>query len=225
MNETKIKSIVKQVIAEAVGFGFSLGYLKQLSSFNQKVAYCRQYLGKPLGIGSSRIVFQLDDNWVLKLAKNAKGVAQNEAEGRPDYYREAFYMMPRLYHELSDEDSWTFIVAEYILPAKEKDFPECMGISFDEFKRLMRKNAENYDNEIRAFDKFSPPMSDKRFSEILEDNETLGEWIEYAVDYNLVVGDLRLRNLGIALRDGDPTIVLLDNGLTDEIYNQYYRRK
>lgn len=38
-------------------------------------------LGNPIGNGSSRMVFQISDERVLKVAKNAKGIAQNEAEG------------------------------------------------------------------------------------------------------------------------------------------------
>ena len=40
------------------------------------------------------------------------------------------------------------------------------------------------------------------------------------------IGDmLRRCNYGMALRGGYPTIVLLDNGLTDEIYNDYYSKR
>ena len=34
--------------------------------------------------------------------------------------------------------------------------------------------------------------------------------------------DIDLRNLGIALRNGVPTIVILDSGLNDEVCAKYY---
>ena len=44
------------------------------------IYYCREMLGEPIGNGSSRIVFQIDDETVLKLAKNNAGIAQNMEE-------------------------------------------------------------------------------------------------------------------------------------------------
>ena len=39
------------------------------------------------------------------------------------------------------------------------------------------------------------------------------------------LGDIIVRrNYGMTVRNGEPVIVLLDNGLTDEIYNNYYKR-
>ena len=45
---------------EAAKDGFSLDKLNTLS-YNKKVAYCKSFLGNPIGNGSSRMVFQIDD--------------------------------------------------------------------------------------------------------------------------------------------------------------------
>lgn len=60
--------------------GFSFETLTSLSSYKKRIAYCKQMLGQPIGNGSSRIVFQISDERVLKVAKNQKGIAQNEAK-------------------------------------------------------------------------------------------------------------------------------------------------
>ena len=62
--------------------GFRLDMLISATSFKQRLAYCREMLGDPIGEGSSRIVFRIDDETVLKLAKNSKGIAQNLEEIR-----------------------------------------------------------------------------------------------------------------------------------------------
>lgn len=82
-----------------------------IPTYAGKVRYCKRHLGFPIGNGSARIVFQLDDEKCLKLAKNRKGIAQNGAE-----------------YDSADDDSW--IVTEYVLPAKQKDFKQCLGILF-----------------------------------------------------------------------------------------------
>ena len=79
-NQEKLLGIKLQ---EAALDSFSLQELSNISSFRGRVQYCRQMLGFPIGNGSSRITFQIDDEKVLKLAKNEKGIAQNETEWDP----------------------------------------------------------------------------------------------------------------------------------------------
>jgi hypothetical protein len=49
-------------------------------TFAGRVRIARTLLGKPLGAGSGRVVFDLGDGTVLKIAKNPKGVSQNGME-------------------------------------------------------------------------------------------------------------------------------------------------
>lgn len=213
----KLNKLV-QIISEAIGFGFSLGYLKSLKSFSQKLKYCKQYLGNHIGNGSSRICFQLNDNMILKLAKNTKGLYQNEKEGQFDYYRDTFDIFPQVYYDLSDQEHYTYIVSEYVLPVKEKDFKVCLGMSSDEFYGFLKSCASYYDrNYISSF-------SDEEFQEMLENNEELDKWYAYMCDYQMKPYDLRNANFGMVLRDGQPTIVMLDSGLDEYIYKKFYKR-
>ena len=52
---------------------------KSLRSFAERKRYCDANLQK-IASGSGRIVYKVDNQKVLKLAKNKKGVAQNEIE-------------------------------------------------------------------------------------------------------------------------------------------------
>ena len=68
-------------------------------------------------------------------------------------------------------------------------------------------------------------LSDEEFSKMCENNEWFESLYNYMADYQLPCGDLqRLANLGMVLRDGQPQIVILDSGLTQQIYDEYYKR-
>ena len=51
-----------------------------VSSFNQIKFNLRRGLYRNIGSGSSRNVFDLDNGYVIKVAKNKAGIAQNESE-------------------------------------------------------------------------------------------------------------------------------------------------
>lgn len=66
-------------VTEDYPTSFDMDFFKTLPSFNQRIQYCEKYLQR-ISSGSSRIVYKIDDQKVLKLAKNKKGLAQNETE-------------------------------------------------------------------------------------------------------------------------------------------------
>ena len=65
----------KSLVTEAADDTFSLDDLDNIKSLYGRSRYCREHIGLPIGQGSSRDVYQLDDDKVLKLARNEKGVA------------------------------------------------------------------------------------------------------------------------------------------------------
>ena len=65
MNEFKISNFLKE--------------LNNINSFANRIKYADNNLTR-IGGGSGRIVYELNDTKVLKLAKNQKGVAQNNVE-------------------------------------------------------------------------------------------------------------------------------------------------
>ena len=77
----RMKNMIKLIenVDEAYPASFNMEEFKNMKSFNQRIQYCEQNLQR-ISSGSSRIVYRIDDEKVLKLAKNKKGLAQNEAE-------------------------------------------------------------------------------------------------------------------------------------------------
>ena len=60
----------------------------------------------------------------------------------------------------------------------------------------------------------------EEFNNILENNEDLIPFDDYIGNYSPHFGDLtKIQNYGMTKRDGYPTIVLLDAGLTEEEWN------
>ena len=75
----KLTSILENIVSEDYPQSFDMKFFKTLQSFASRKKYCDEHL-KKIAQGSSRIVYYIDNEKVLKLAKNKKGLAQNEIE-------------------------------------------------------------------------------------------------------------------------------------------------
>ena len=70
-------------------------------------------------------------------------------------------------------------------------------------------------------------MEEEKYIELLDTNEDLAAFDDYIGNYGyIVVGDMtRMCNYGLTTRNGEPHIVLLDSGLTEDVWNNFYRRR
>ena len=207
-----------KMLQEAADEHFSLEELSAIPSFIGRFNYCTQHLGKHIGKGSSRATFQIDDKKVLKLAWNNKGLAQNMEE-KKTYIASIF---PQVY-DYDENGKW--LISEFVLPAKAQDFNHCFGMSFQQFASFILACA-NY----RFGKKYWGAMSEDEWLSYLESNEDLSEFDEYIGDHGsqnfTPAGDMtRLCNYGLTQRNGEACIVLLDSGLSEEVWNTYYKRK
>lgn len=221
ITEKQERTIKSLIVNEAMSDEFSFDTLKSLKTFRDRKNYCDKYLGFNVGSGSSRLVYQLDDEKVLKLAKNEKGIAQNEEEY--SFGQEKFVdVTPHIFNEMCDLVNFTFIVSEYVLPAKEKDFMELYGINFKTFISVINTVSVWYGGKRSSSTKV---LSDEEMKYLQEENPDIKEFVDYVSNYQPPIGDmLRLTSYGMVMREGSPQIVLLDSGLTDEIYNKYYKK-
>lgn len=212
LNEIVHKT-VKKYLNEAMSEQFSFETLKSIQSFRGRLKYCAETLGFRIGSGSSRTCFQLDDNRILKLALNAKGIAQNEVEARTDYNLDSLDIRPEIYDETDYENNW-FIVCEYVLPAKANDFNKTLGISWDDFCDFVRTcNHEKKGG--------TPPIDWDTMQEMMDNNDKLWSIHDYIANYDAPIGDLlRLCNYGLSKSNG---IIILDTGLDDYVLNNFYR--
>ena len=213
-------------ICEAMMPGFRLDYLTSAQSFSERNKYCLKMLGKPIGKGSSRIVYQIDDETCLKLAWNKKGIEQNLEEiaiARDNFLS----FIPKIYNG-SDEENGLWIITQYVLPAKEADFKEILGIPFRDVAKFARNTDNRFNYEAGQFYMNSADNTVHKLYQKYEDNydviSLFNDISDIKANYNQLVTDLAMiRNWGMVRENGNTYMVMLDTGLSEEIYNQYYK--
>lgn len=215
------ESISRVLKEEAKQQRFSLQELDSIRSFKGRLEYCRQRLGSSIGSGSSRICFNIGNGHILKLAKNKKGLAQNEFE------EETSRMSSAVVDVYDVADNYTWVVEEMCIPAKEGDFERILGIPFITFCDLVRYQYNAYTQSGREVKLFSITNGEAKqlLDQIYDSNDGafIPNLLRLMGDYGLPCGDLlRVSSYGIVKRDGGEDIVLLDSGLSQEIKDMYY---
>lgn len=150
-------------IHEAYQNSFSFGVLSKICSLHNlkgdndvRYEYCVKHLGEPVSEGSSRAVFNLSDNYILKLAFNnpymsySVSVGAGQAQNKIEF--ETYKKLPEDFSSLVArilycDKNYNFMVCENVVPAEEIDFEKILGIPFTNvWRQNSFKTAEN-DNE------------------------------------------------------------------------------
>lgn len=189
---------------------FDIEYLSSLKTFNQRLIYCRTKL-KKLGVGSSREVFEIDSNWVIKVAKNDKGLAQNNVEG--DYSATRMYdFIPKI-KDKDDEDRWVIV-------------EKCEKITKKEFESLTKLSFEFFCQFLREYDKIEVKCMKVKFSEEVEKELNDEDSFIYSVrdllgNYDMLPGDFEKLN---SFGKHNNKIKIIDWGFTKEVHKTYYKK-
>ena len=193
---------------------FDINQFKELSSYRKKLQYAKEQLGKPIGSGSSRSVYRVDETKVLKLAKNKKGIAQNRVEiewGRDRYFGD---LLANVFEY--DEENSFWVEMELAVKAKKSDFKNLWGVDFTNMG-LYLKNWHSINNGGREAFRVEDEES---FIESTEVQKT----VEFMHSTDAPAGDFgRISSWGVVERNGENDLVLIDFGLTGEVYNSYYK--
>lgn len=85
---SEVSKIITEMVMREMAYPmfFNMEEMLSLDSYSARVRYCQQRLQK-IGNGSSRVVFAVDDEKVLKVAKNKKGIAQNQLPRKGFYFQ------------------------------------------------------------------------------------------------------------------------------------------
>ena len=218
LSEDKFKKLF-----ESMKPNFRLDYLSSCENFDEMMNYCERMLGEPIGEGSSRVVYQVDDETVLKLAKNDAGVAQNKEEMNVGL-NSGLVCVPKVFNG-SDEKNGIWIVSEFVLPAQKGDFRKVFGIKFDDVLsfcfHLQGSNGNSLFSDIHKR-QVNYILND--YSWCVNGTKLLKEIIFLYENYNSLVNDLvNINNWGLCKRNGKMYMVMLDAGCNIEIFNKYYR--
>jgi len=186
----------------------------QIRSFKGRMDFANEHLQR-IGSGSGRVVYDIDGEKVFKLAKNAKGIAQNEAEAGVGYYADTLHVVTEIF-DSADDNSW--LVSEQAKMVNEKRIKELTGIpSLNDLYYFLRNTVDQNKGGRKMFGQ------DKEVEEFFWENEFASDLITFVVNYGQTPGDMgRPSTYGEVLRDGQPTIVLTDYGLNDEVFNTHY---
>jgi hypothetical protein len=204
---------------------FSLQDFSNLKTFKDRVAYCDQRLQK-LGTGSSRTAYKVDEQKVLKIAKNRKGIAQNEHEC--DWNRNNYGCFAEIYE--ADTENYTWVEMELARKATNADFKKIVGMSIEEVAEVLKYFHDVYSDNRHKFNQYGVDKGLEAFAKKLadEDYDTFFNRIRYYMsDYQPeAINDwFRLANWGVVNRNGNEELVIIDDGLDEDVYKQYYARK
>ena len=126
---------------------FSMETFKSLGSHAGRNRYAAEHL-KRIGSGSSRIVYKIDDEKVLKLAKNDKGISQNETEIQWGNER---YFSSILAQTIDSDDKGLWVEMELARKISRPEFKKLVGFDINDVEMYMRSTAERNKGRKSAF--------------------------------------------------------------------------
>lgn len=194
-------------------------------SFAKKIKYAIER-SKKIGAGSSRVAFQVEYEGrptILKIAKNKKGLAQNEKEGDYGLYQ----MYPDITVPMIDRDEndgnhppmWLHV--EKAEKLTEVKFKAITGFSFKDFGNMLMAEESRRVGGRLGPDAWIAGISPDEKTKI-ENSELYYDVTSLMGNFDILAGDLvRLANWGIYA--GHP--VIIDLGFSSEVEKQFYSRK
>jgi hypothetical protein len=200
---------------------------QQGTSFKSRLAYALER-AKKLGTGSSRVATVIEYQGrptVLKIAKNAKGLAQNSVEAdilSDGYASQMGILIPIIdYDTQNREPSW--VHTEMATKASEKQL--CNLMKCDNLSQLvnMAWAITGKKKYVGDYQSYVSHLQQKGKSE--QDIETMTDYANTLADLNsnfdVELGDFaRAANWG--MYQNKPVIV--DVGFNSNVLNQYYKR-
>lgn len=178
--------------------------LSEFETFKDRVDYAEDKM-EHLSSGSSRVIYIMPDDTVLKLAKNERGVAQNVAEANPKMKSKFINKTIK-----ADKDGlWK--TSPFLDKITEKDFEEMTDVPFEDF-------GEAIEYGLKGVADNSGEKKPKNFEKV-EKLDLYRELVKLGKEFKLMPGDIaRISSWGQV--DGHPC--LLDAGLTKDIYEEFY---
>jgi len=186
------------------------------TSFAKRIAYAKDRAAK-IGTGSSRVAFEVAYEGrptILKIAKNVKGMHQNEYEAGmlSDYYLKGLQLtIPMIdYDEQSNQPTWIHTEkAGKVTPTMFKKF--FGGMTPDDLVAYAKKSLGR-----------KTYRDTSKFQGISENNEHVSDFIDLIGNYDIAEGDLsRLANWGVF----NNSLVIIDIGGSSQIINDLYLKR
>jgi hypothetical protein len=217
LSENLVYEVIDSYLQEDYPSNFDLEEFSKLNSFNKRIQYCQERL-KRISSGSSRIVYMVDDTKVLKIARNKKGLAQNEIEIDYSNYYDLKDITAQVF-AYDQNNLWVEMeLAKKVTPAI---FERVVGFTFADYCAGHRKHHDELNPKRGSW--FSSDVSKEVYEAMWEDEFTY-EMLSFIGGYDIPVGDLcKLNTYGLVKRNGEDTIVMIDYGLNNDVWQDYYK--
>ena len=194
---------------------FNTDDFKNIKSFKNRLLYCKETLGKPIGNGSSRIVWNINNNIILKIAKNKKGLEQNRTECNQPINE----LFTKIYEY--DNLSYQWIIAEKAYKLTEELTEQILKIPYDIFEDFCIATwMSKPEHQNKPFYRELP----KHYQKLLS-NKKLKQWYNFILNNNNIYSIAELinpYNLGVVIRKNKPYIVIIDSGFDENVAKNQY---
>jgi len=188
---------------------FNMEEFKSLKTFAARKRYADEHLFR-MASGSGRLVYKIDDQKVLKLAKNVKGQAQNQVEA-DGYLQRSYGDIIAKVLEVGPQRLW--IESELAKKVTPNRFKALAGFSIGEFDSVIR-HAYAIENPSRTYMTSEPAGYD----EIIR-SDLVDQVFSMMHDMGMSPGDFgRISSWG----EISGRLILTDYGLTDDVYQTHY---
>jgi hypothetical protein len=191
---------------------------KNTTSFAKRLRYAQERAQK-VGTGSSRVAFIIEyegRKTVLKIAKNKKGIAQNDFESQmfEDYYFTGMGISIPMIDYDEENEIPTWIHTEFAQKIKPTQFKQFFG-GYD--ARTIVRLASGYSGK---FQNVSLSEEEMEVAEHLsEENDYFNSLLQIIGNYNIPPGDFeQLANWGIYKNQP----VIIDIGHSSDVMTKYY---
>lgn len=205
---------LQNIISEmAYPTNFDMREFKSLSSFKKRIKYCKERL-KYIGGGSARMVFKIDDGKCLKLARNAKGLAQNEIEATYNINEDVAAKV------FDFDDNFLWVEMELAKKISRSEFEKLAGVSLSEYdaylKYLKWRRSYQYNKADEMYNKPSDAVMAK-----CDNSEFVRDITRLLVNYDFYIPDFAF--LDAYGRIGN-RIVVVDYGVNATVMRNHYHQ-
>jgi hypothetical protein len=180
----------------------TLQELSDIKDFKDRIKFAKDQDWKFLGEGSSRTVFQINDELIIKIAHAPKGIAQNMVEMRPEVQTEC------VNNAVVADAKGKWIIFRTTKKLSKDDFKKIVGFGFEAFMNALfyAMNNESDKNKPKDYDEIKHNKLFLCLANLVFENQ-------------LLVGDID-KPSSWGLLDGKP--VLRDAGLDKETFKKFY---
>lgn len=215
---------------------FSINDLKTMNwkNGNELIRYCENCNLYKLGEGASRVVFQIDDEKVIKIEKDKRFGKEQQNDKEVNAYRSCDENMKQFAPKIYDWDKNNiypmWIIAEQVITATYADFQKILGIDFGYYTSSaditqMKQDMETYSkypgktinknslNLMNFLEAYGDDDLESYYNQI-ENNQWLKE-LYILLKRNIVCyWELeKIDNWGLVKRNGQPKLIILDMGI------------